>query len=300
MNFSLLEHIDKADRGILATILHTEGHTYKKRGEKALFALDDPFPVLGNLGSLCVDQEIVLRGREAYEEGMPKVITVDTSDTTDIHFGYGTFCGGKMTILLEPITAAYKNVCKTVRDYLQANRPFHLIHDLQTGEVSLSESAPTGDDRFFTESVPSRADLFIFGATPLAHRLVTDLEELEFRIHVIDWRSDYLDRFVDVATILAGKEPLPFDEKSLVLIVSHSFERDRDVLKQALLRKCAFLGLLSSKIRRDQMFEDLLKEGITEDDICRVSSPLGLDIGGRSDVEIAISITAELVRFKNQ
>ena len=65
MNLSLLDEIEKVETGILATILETEGHTYKKKSDKALFAADGPFPVYGNLGSLCVDQEIVLRGREA-------------------------------------------------------------------------------------------------------------------------------------------------------------------------------------------------------------------------------------------
>jgi xanthine dehydrogenase accessory factor len=94
--------------------------------------------------------------------------------------------------------------------------------------------------------------------------------------------------------------PYPFDERSLVLILSHSFERDKEALRQAVASRCAYIGLLSSKNRRDKMFEDLLAEGISPADLKRVSSPIGIDIGGRSDPEIAISILAELIKFRNQ
>ena len=299
MNLSLLDEIEKVENGILATILETEGHTYKKKGDKALFAADGPFPVYGNLGSLCVDQEIVLRGQEAIAGGAPKVITIDTSDSSDIYLGTGTFCGGKLKMLVEPVGDTHKSVYREARERLEDGSLFYLIHDMTTGQLSLSESAPAENPDLLVEPIAPFTKLFLFGATPLAQRLVTSLEETDLRVYVIDWREDYLDRFTNVATIAADKEPLPFDEHSLVLVLSHSYEKDKDVLKQVLQRNCPYIGLLSSKTRRDQMFEDLRKDGIADHDLARVSSPIGLDIGARTDLEIAVSITAELIRFRN-
>jgi xanthine dehydrogenase accessory factor len=300
MNLALLDEIEKVENGILATILETEGHTYKKKGEKALFAADGPFPVYGNLGSLCVDQEIVLKGRKAIADGAPQVITIDTSDSSDIYLGTGTFCGGKLKMLVEPVGDAHKAVYEEVRGHLETGRAFYLIHNMKTGDLSVSESAPAANANLLIEPIAPFTTLFLFGATPLAQRLVTSLEESDIKICVIDWREDYLNRFTNVATIAAGKEPLPFDEHSLVLILSHSYEKDKDVLKQAFQRNCPYIGLLSSKARRDRIYEDLRGEGITEGEIERVSSPVGLDIGARSDLEIAVSVTAELIRFRNQ
>jgi xanthine dehydrogenase accessory factor len=300
MNLALLDEIEKVENGILATILETEGHTYKKKGEKALFAADGPFPLYGNLGSLCVDQEIVLRGREAIADGAPKVITIDTSDASDALIGTGTFCGGKLTMFVEPIGDTHKAVYREVRARLESGGLFYLIHDMTTGDLSLSESAPAANADLLIEPIAPFTTLFLFGATPLAQRLVTSLEESDFKICVIDWREDYLNRFTNVATIAADKEPLPFDEHSLILVLSHSYEKDKDVLKQALECRCTYIGLLSSKTRRDRMYEDLREDGITAGEIERVSSPVGLDIGARSDLEIAVSITAELIRIRNQ
>ncbi len=98
MNFSLLDKIESTDNGFLATVLGTEGHTYKKRGARALFAPDHTAPVWGNLGSLCVDQELVRAGGEALAEEKPRMLEIDTSKARDIDFGYGTYCGGQMNI----------------------------------------------------------------------------------------------------------------------------------------------------------------------------------------------------------
>ena len=59
MNFTLLDEIEKKRSAVLATILTTTGHTYKKRGDKALFEVDNPFPVYGNFGSQCVDLDLI-------------------------------------------------------------------------------------------------------------------------------------------------------------------------------------------------------------------------------------------------
>ncbi|MDH3216894.1 MAG: XdhC family protein [Candidatus Krumholzibacteria bacterium] len=300
MNFLLLDKIGVIDRGILATIVDSEGHTYKKKGEKALFAVDDPYPVCGNLGSLCVDQHIMLQGREAFAEGKPRLVTIDTSDKSDIHFGYGTFCGGKLQILLEPLTESYKIAYAKARGYLEANQPFYVGHDVKISRLSVTPSPPQRRAGLFVESIPASTKLFIFGATPLAQDIITTLRDTAFKVHIVDWRPDYLARFDSVATLLVDKKPYPFDDNSFVLLISHGFEKDKEALGSALSAGCAYVGLLSSTSRRDMMYEDLEREGVSKKDLAKVSSPIGIDIGGRLDTEIAISVAAELVRSKNR
>lgn len=305
MNINLLKKIDVARRGLLATILRTEGHTYKKKGEKALYEVDDPLPVYGNIGAGCVDQEILTQGKESFTEKKPRVVRIDTSDPSDIVFGYGTFCGGVIEILLEPLFEDRKVVYRELRDYLektehpQRKEPFYLIHDLETGAINFSCDRPRAEEGIFIETIYLPVNLYIFGATPLAYKVVRYLEEMDFRVHIIDWRASYLAKFEGIDHVITGKEYEDFDESSLVLVLSHSFERDRDVLKQALFSGCAYVGLLSSKTRRSRIFEELTVEGISESMLEKVSSPVGVDINSKSDPEIAVSIVAELIRFKN-
>lgn len=299
MNFSLLDHIDEVCRGVLVTILTTEGHTYKKRGAKALFSLDTTSPVYGNLGSLCVDQEIVLQAIDACSTRRPRVITIDTREIEDIHFGYGTYCGGSMDLLIEPILEAHKTVYRRVRTHLEGSGTIYLIHNLQDGTLQLSTNSTIERRNVFVEALDAPSPLCLFGATPLAHSLVTLLREMPFRPNVYDWRREYLEGFARIPHVMVHEDAAAFDDNWFVLILSHNYERDMEVLFEALSKKCPFIGLLSSSKRRDSMFEALAGRGISRQALRQVHSPVGLDLGGRSDPEIAVSIAAQLVRFKN-
>jgi len=302
MNFSLLDKIDAVRGGIITTILRTEGHTYKKRGARALFAQGRHAPVWGNLGSVCVDQELLRQGGEAMADGKPRTARIDTREVEDADFGYGTYCGGVMDILIEPLTDAHKTVYRELRRRLESGRQGWLLHDLDTGELRLEDAEPLPDDRVFVESIPPPVPLYIFGATPLARRLVEVLADMDYRVHVVDWRQDYLDGFagVDGVSLHLDEFPVGPGEDAIVLVMSHHFHRDKAVIKEALSRKCAFVGMLSSKTRRDQMFEDLRRDGVAKVELLRVCSPVGLDIGGRSDAEIAAAIAAQLVQWRHR
>ena len=302
MNFSLLDKINAIRGGILTTILRTEGHTYKKQGARALFAEGGHAPVWGNLGSVCVDQELVRQGGEAAAEGKPRTVRIDTSEVEDADFGYGTFCGGVMDVLIEPLTDAHKTVYRELRRRLESGQRSWLVHALDTGELNIVDTEPTPDDRKLAEAIPPLVPLCVFGATPLAHRLVEALDDMDYRLHVVDWRKDYLDGFAGVDGVATHLDQLPFgaDADAVVLIMSHHYHRDKAVLKEALSRNCAFVGMLSSSTRRDQMYEDLGQDGVADADLKRVCSPVGLDIGGRSDAEIAVAIAAQLIQWRNR
>lgn len=300
MNAALLDHIENTTKGILATILRTEGHTYKKAGEKALFLVDNPFAVYGNLGSLCVDQDIVRVGKEAYAARKPQVVKIDTSDPSDIHLGYGTYCGGMMEILLEPISEAHKVVYRELGARLDKKDTVYLRHHLRSGDISIWDTLPERNADLYVEEVAPRLDLFMVGATPLARQLIPYLADMNFRLHIVDWRAGHLEKFEGTRDLILHDNEYPFDSRSLVLILTHSFERDKEVLKTALAKACAYVGLLSSKSRRDTLFETLAGEGVSVRDLGRVSSPVGIDLHAKTDPEIAIGIAAEIVGFINR
>lgn len=300
MNFSLLDKIDSVPTGILATILRTEGHTYKKRGARAFFAAGAHAPLWGNLGSVCVDQELVRQGGEALEQGKPRTVRIDTSEVEDADFGYGTYCGGVMEVLIEPVSDPHKQAFRELRARLEAGRASWLVHDLDTGELSVASEEPSSGDRSFVEPIPPLVPLYLFGATPLARRLVAVLDDMDYRVHVADWREDYLSRFAGVDGVTVHLDRLPLAAGSWVLLLSHHYHRDKDALKAALSRGCAFVGMLSSRTRRDQMFDDLRRDGVGQAELDRVASPAGLDIGARSDAEIAVAIAAQLVERRRR
>jgi len=296
MNCFLLDKIDAVENGILATILSTEGHTYKKRGSKALYAAGNPHAFHGNLGSLCVDQDITRAGEEAAREGTPRVITVDTSSEEDAELGYGTYCGGKMELLLEPIGDAQREIYRQLRPRLSGSEATWLVHNLTSGALTLETTSPKAKDGALVEKIQPLRRLFLFGATPLATSIIRVLNDSSFDVHVVDWRTDLLERCRNTEGVTAHEDDVPFEEGSAVLLLSHSFHRDKAALRNAIEAGASWIGMLSSRKRRDRMFEELVSEGVNKNALERVSSPAGIDIGAVSDAEIAVSIVAELIR----
>lgn len=80
------------------------------------------------------------------------------------------------------------------------------------------------------------------------------------------------------------------------VLMSHNYEYDRDVLKKLIDTETPYIGILGPRKRFDKMLDEFAKEHIylTEQQIARIHSPIGLDIGAEAPDEIAISIIAEI------
>lgn len=295
MNFALLDNIDALDGGFLATIVTTSGHTYQKAGARALFRSGQPFPHFGNLGALCADRELADQGARALVDGLPRIVRIDTTSPEDARIGYGTSCGGMMEVLIEPIISAQRDVYRELRRHLEGTSPVFLVHNTKTGALSVATDQPASADDIYVERIAPPRRVHLFGATPLAAALCAALAGTRFDVHVTDWRSSYLEQLTEVPASRRHLGELSVAPQSYVVILSHSFERDRAALRHALDCGCRFVGMLSSTPRRDQMFEELAAAGVDPGQLKRVASPVGIGARGQTDAEIAIAIAAQLL-----
>lgn len=87
------------------------------------------------------------------------------------------------------------------------------------------------------------------------------------------------------------------------VLMSHNYEYDRDVLKKIIRTESPYIGILGPRKRFDKMLEEFQREGLemTDEQMMRIHSPIGLDIGAEAPDEIALSIVAEIQsRFANR
>jgi len=295
MNFSLLDSILRTDQGVLATITGARGHTYKKTGQRALYAPGRIEPVHGNLGALCADQEIMARAQRARDSGKPLAITIDTTGPMDELMGSGTGCGGELDLLLEPIGREHKRVLAQLETHLKTGPPAYLVHETETGELRLEGEDPTGRPGCYVERIEPLTPLVLFGATPLARRIAHLAADMDFVVHLVDWRPAFLDLFRSMPGLEIHADGFSPPAHACVVVMSHGFERDLVALRGALRSGCRYIGVLSSRGRRDRMFEALASEGMAAERLSRVHSPVGIDIGAETDSEIAVSIMAEII-----
>ncbi|MFP4477175.1 MAG: XdhC family protein [Desulfatibacillaceae bacterium] len=97
---------------------------------------------------------------------------------------------------------------------------------------------------------------------------------------------------VDFATMF---DTVPVDENTWIVSATRGHEHDYTVVRAALATPAGYIGLLGSRRKRAAFFEKLEAEGFSDDDIRRIHTPVGLDIGAVGPREIAVSIVAEMI-----
>jgi xanthine dehydrogenase accessory factor len=104
---------------------------------------------------------------------------------------------------------------------------------------------------------------------------------------VVDWPHRYLE-----AEVAAGR----VDRRTVITVLTHDPKFDVPVLEQALrLPEVAYVGAMGSRRTHDDRMARLKEAGLTDDELARLSSPIGLDLGARTPEETAISIAAEII-----
>jgi xanthine dehydrogenase accessory factor len=81
-------------------------------------------------------------------------------------------------------------------------------------------------------------------------------------------------------------------------VLTHDPKFDVPLLQVALRTPAAYVGAMGSRRTHDERLKRLREEGVTEDELARLRSPLGLDIGARTPEETAVSIAAEIVQTR--
>lgn len=152
----------------------------------------------------------------------------------------------------------------------------------------------------YYELVSPPPHLYVFGAGPDAIPLVKMAKNLKWLVTVLDYRPSYCNKhnFPDADNIIvypSGSVPnVSLHENSYVVIMTHNFVHDREILEHILNSNAAYIGLLGPRKRTDQLIStsaDLM----TNEKVHFLHSPIGLDIGAKTPEEIALSILAEIM-----
>jgi xanthine dehydrogenase accessory factor len=155
----------------------------------------------------------------------------------------------------------------------------------------------------FLELINPVVSLVIVGAGNDAMPLVKMGDILGWNVTVMDGRPDYASaqRFASSCQIVVTKpekalSKIEIDGQTVFVLMTHNYNYDYAMLKQLVLEKTNYIGVLGPKKKLDRIFDEMKNEGIvlTEEQLSKIYGPVGLDIGAEAPEEIGLSIIAEI------
>ncbi|MFI7361576.1 XdhC family protein [Streptomyces sp. NPDC050149] len=179
-----------------------------------------------------------------------------------------------------------------------------LLDGGRTGTVEIAEdgtSCPGGLTLFVESSVPPPR-MIVFGAVDFATALVRAGKFLGHHVTVCDARPVFATRarFPEADDVVVDwphryLESAATDERTVLCVLTHDARFDIPLLETALRLPVAYVGAMGSRRTHEDRNQRLREAGVTEDELDRLRSPIGLDLGARTPEETALSIAAEIV-----
>ena len=161
-------------------------------------------------------------------------------------------------------------------------------------------------DKAYVETFTNPATVVIAGGGHVGKALYTVAKTLGFAVTIVDDRPQFAnqERFPEAETIVVddfdrGLRNLNMTPNCYAIIATRGHKLDDLALIEAARSNAGYVGLLGSRRKAVMIFRDLIREGIPEARIAEIRAPAGLDLGGRTPEEIAVSIMAEILAVKH-
>lgn len=265
LSYFVRDFVEKGEDFVIAKVVDTQGSTPRKSGATLLMKKDGT--TVGTVGGGLLEAEtekLCKKTLETKEKTHTYDFVLDEKQEGALDMG----CGGDASIRI---------------DYIDALNPGDVLRDFKSAGTA-----------------------YIFGGGHVAYALEPVLRHVDFNTVIIDDREEYAnaERYPHAAETIVVEnfdhafDSIEPDENSYIIIVTRGHRGDLQVLRQALKKPCAYLGMIGSRRKNRLLYDALLEEGFTEEQFESIHSPIGLSIGAETPEEIAVSIVAEIIQVR--
>ncbi|MFP4023502.1 MAG: XdhC family protein [Thiohalospira sp.] len=226
----------------------------------------------------------------------------------------GLICSGEQTHAFIPLNSSHiKQIDKIIATLEKGNNG---ALNLNNNGLSFDENQKYDEpvqyifnnenDWIYREQIGLKDTIYIFGAGHISIPLSQVCRMLDFKVIVLDDRKDlstfnnnqyaHQKKIIDFNHI---EDIVSENNQSYAVIMTVAHKNDEVVLKQLVIKKLKYLGMIGSKNKVKTIYDSLIKEGISEKDLAKVDAPIGLSINSKTTAEIAISIAAKIIQVRN-
>lgn len=289
----------------LCTIVRTVGSSPRPPGSM-MACLEDGRQV-GSVSGGCVEEDLLEKLRAGQYAGLtPQLVEYGVSAEENERLGLP--CGGRLHLLLQQLGPAD---LQWISDCLgRLERREHMLRrvSLASGatEILAAEHFKPvrleGDTLY--HSLGPRMRMLLVGAGQLAQTLAELALAMDYEVMVTDPRQSALDQWE--GPVLPLRQGMPddvvrehaSDAWSIVITLTHDPRIDDMALMEALESKAWYVGALGSVRTTKKRLERLRQLGLGEEQLQRLQAPVGLPIGSKTPIEIAVAIMAQLTQLR--
>lgn len=305
---------------VLATVVTLTGSAYRGPGARLLVLGDGT--AAGSVSGGCLERDVRARAEVLRETGRAELVSYDLTED-DAPWGLGMRCGGRVSLLLEPLPGGFPEHLAFLLDAAERRRTVVLA----TLFRAAGEGAPPLGARLMLDGEGAKGPL---AGSPLGAAVLADARATlaeggtrvrSYEVGGVD-ATVLLERAIPpLALLVCGEEreaapllavaeqlgwatrvlgpheaPPPLDERSAAVVMTHSDARDAELIPLLLATPARYVGLLGSRSRTAGLLADLRARGALPAGAAseRLHTPAGLDIGAETPGEVALAIAAEI------
>jgi xanthine dehydrogenase accessory factor len=162
------------------------------------------------------------------------------------------------------------------------------------------------DDWHYRERLGYSDKIYIIGGGHVGLALCEVMNRLDFYVINVDdrellntmtknhWAHEKMVVSYENIDELISDEDAPF-----VALMSFGYRTDHQIIRKLIGEKYKYFGVMGSQVKINKLFEALLTEGFSQDELDKIHSPIGLKIGSKTPMEIAISVAAEIISVRS-
>ena len=302
----------KGERAALATVIDTRKSAPRPLGSR--LAVSESGLLFGSVSGGCVESDVAVQAREVIADGIPRILPYGIADEDARSVGLP--CGGEIDVFVAPVSDVelIARLRRSVEDgargvlttFVKGARAGEMVLEVDGGASAerpalVQENGQT----LFVEPLAPPPMLLVVGAVDLAESLCALADELGWRTAVADPRRGLLtpERLPSAGSLIEGWPEHALaragtDDQTAVVVLAHDEKVDVPALSWALRSDAFYVGALGSRRTQGKRRERLAEEGLTDDELARLNGPAGLDLGGETVEETALSILAEIVAVR--
>ena len=303
----LLASLNQGEKPWLVTVVATIGSSPRPVGSLVAFRADGS--QVGSVSGGCVEEDLIAR-LLAGEFSGPQVYLTEYGGSAEDNEKWGLPCGGRLELAIQQLDDKDLQWITEANAAVAARRPIIRTVALASGETRISPTSQfatleqTADA--LTHCFGPRHRLLLVGAGQLAASLSTLALAMDYEVVLADSREWALDQWQgpEVETILGLPDDVvrehAADEHCAVITLSHDPRVDDMALMEALDSACWYVGALGSVRTTEKRLQRLAQLGLSDDALAKLHAPVGIAIGSKTAMEIAVSIMAQLTQLRRE